>query len=898
MSSTRSLSGVGVVGRNNNNYGSEIDDDDDDDISCDDTYVSIMSRSSRHTIGGSGRSPPRSGRKQQDSRRILGETFRVSNSGNNNSAVSPLRSSSPYNTNTNNSDKKKYTDGIADNSSSPSISILDKLKNDIDSLEKMRFGSSTSSTRQQQQDKDFPEMYSENEFSHQRSNSTSKLSSSVGRITQSSDYRPSHRSVSSMSGVGRGVVDRDDISVSSGYESTRYKSPLRSSFHTTDQKDEQKEKTNNENDDLMKRCRQVRSSGIGSDKDGYSSDRSITFLSDQTYEQEEKECRGKTAIEYEELVKKVRLLEHEKGRLQETVRTMKEDSTANIKHTENKLSAFSNVKEQLEESKAKEAELTKALSELVSNVESEQENMMKELATSHKLRKSEVALLEEKLKSASEEMTAKEKAFSEIENEVQCVEKTLQHEKEEAVQHLTEKIESLETDIQSNENGLRGEFVRLNRELDGSREAYSELVNKKTELSNQLSESKSQIEEGKEAIADSQQELQEIKDKNQALANKLDSATKQVLTEKLDNETKKKIIRTLEQALAEAKKAEDQCGSLKYLLDKKNVQIDELEKNQAEFIVAQNEHELGVTKIKEQIAALEEEKLKQESVIEQLSTTVTESKAMYDENEAAFKSKYDQSEVAFKSSIDKAKQANDQMKSKFVNVEKEVDTLKVIIQEKDEQLLDMEKTATEMITSLRSKVQIKDKQLKQVSKATEQMHKKVNSLKIELDTYKTKKVPAYEAEVSKLKVKITESNTKESMAKQEISSLQAELVRVNDRLQSSKDSHHELQKQMEAKSTDGHNKESKLNSSIHKLQSKLSNTMTSLEQAEEKVEMLRAEGNSRNGQLKSAMSSLDEMMKYIETMREDHFEEVLSLQKDIEKAMKLKQDSESTLKKR
>ena len=62
--------------------------------------------------------------------------------------------------------------------------------------------------------------------------------------------------------------------------------------------------------------------------------------------------------------------------------------------------------------------------------------------------------------------------------------------------------------------------------------------------------------------------------------------------------------------------------------------------------------------------------------------------------------------------------------------------------------------------------------------------------------------------------------------------------------------------------------------------------------------MLRAEGNSRNGQLKSAMSSLDEMMKYIETMREDHFEEVLSLQKDIEKAMKLKQDSESTLKKR
>ena len=78
MSSTRSLSGVGVGGRNNNNYGSEIDDDeDDDDISCDDTYVSIRSRSSRHTIGGSGRSPPRSSSKRQDSRRILGATFRV-----------------------------------------------------------------------------------------------------------------------------------------------------------------------------------------------------------------------------------------------------------------------------------------------------------------------------------------------------------------------------------------------------------------------------------------------------------------------------------------------------------------------------------------------------------------------------------------------------------------------------------------------------------------------------------------------------------------------------------------------------------------------------------------------------------------------------------------------------
>ena len=61
---------------------------------------------------------------------------------------------------------------------------------------------------------------------------------------------------------------------------------------------------------------------------------------------------------------------------------------------------------------------------------------------------------------------------------------------------------------------------------------------------------------------------------------------------------------------------------------------------------------------------------------------------------------------------------------------------------------------------------------------------------------------------------------------------------------------------------------------------------------------MRTEGTSRNGQLKSALQSLDEMMRYIESMRQENDDVVASLESDLEKSINMKQEVEKISKQR
>ena len=900
MSSNRSLSGL-------RNYS-----DDDDNSSCDDTYVSMSSSRgrivddgpSKHSINGRESSTLSS---SKSPRRILGETLRASNNTAKSSRLSSRLSSS----------KNKYegSSSYGDDSSSVTSTILDKLKSDINSLEQLRSGSSSlsSSTLQQQHNQtitdDFPETFSENEFSRARSignnNNNNRSKSSMRSSTfdrAESDYGSARRSMSSMRG-GRG--DRDSRTGSSDYASSRSLSVDRF-FRDTDLGETTK-----------------------SDSSAKQSTSSNTSNSSPWEIHQKKEKAWGQAIENDELVKKCRLLEHEKKRLQETVRNLKEESIVNIEHAQNKLTALSNVKVQLEESKEKEVELSKALRELIGNAECEQENMSEELRIAYKLRESEVTLLEEKLKCASEEMEKKVDIIRELESEMHRVETSLKQEKSETVEHLCEKIENLETSMKSNEDSLMEKLRELSTDLENSRSSYAELAEKKNKLSQKLSEAEEEArtlhenidrikKEGQEAIEAVQQSLNDTKEVNKVLSEEVDAAKRenQDLTNTIEGNTG--TIVTLEQSLSESKmetsqlinklsKIEDENGSLKYVLDKRNEAIQTLEEGLAKANLSKCDTELELNETR---ASLENEKqilvrIKNEQAIivkrqEKRTSELEEEKQKL----MSSLSESDQTETELKSSLERAKCRNVEMKGKVAKAEKEMNTLNAAVQEKDQQISSLVKSSSLMqqqvdqaakeIDTLRGKVQSKDKQLVDVKRATELLHQKTSSLTSELETYKKKKLPACEAEVKKLKVTLAESDTKVNIMNQEVSSLQAELHRVNERLESSKAKNDELNKSSVIDKSDMKKKEA----TIQKLQSELDKAKADVEQADAKVAKIRIEGASRNGQLKSALQSLDEMMRYIESMRGENDDVVASLESDLEKSINMKQEVEKILKQR
>ena len=179
------------------------------------------------------------------------------------------------------------------------------------------------------------------------------------------------------------------------------------------------------------------------------------------------------------------------------------------------------------------------------------------------------------------------------------------------------------------------------------------------------------------------------------------------------------------------------------------------------------------------------------------------------------------------------------------------------------------KTVRKEAESLRGKVQSKDQQLVDMHKATELMHEKVRDLSA---------VPAkLKTELEGTQASLGEAETKLHIMNEEIASLQSELLNANERLKSS-------QEQLEDRESGMQDKEIQIST----LKEDLAKARTGLEQTGAQLGVAQNESNTKGGQLKSALKSLDEMMKYIETMREENDEVVATLEGDLEKALKVR----------
>jgi predicted nucleic acid-binding Zn-ribbon protein len=943
------------------NTDSENDDDDGKDDDSLDTYVSVSTKGGRSqdetstskvaptAPSSSSRGLPKS---TSDSSRILQETLRASNK--------PMISRSSSTSSVVKKMKNQY-EGYGDKSSSSSSNaeILDKLKKDINSLERLR--------SQTHQEEDFSERYSENEFSHLRSTSSFTLSSpgrlrdtrnNIGRFNstmRSSQYDDNKlhayggnggRSQSSMTAASRS--DRTD----SDEADTRSTSSFISSSPG------RLRDLRNNNGRSNSTMRSSRYDGVKSydyeGKGGRSQSLMTVSSPGVRVESEKTDARSKSSIgatvvktpQYTARARSVdrifrvtdpggttrkdtssiskpsthRLWENqnkkeEKGldmaaennellkQLQETVCTLKEESIKTIEHYESRMSQFSDIQSQLEKSKSKEVELAKTLRGVLSNVESQQCVTSEELSIVYKLRESEVMLLEEKLKSALIEIADKTKAE----------------------QRLYNKIEDVECNWM--------------KRLEESESDYDELNEKKSEILVRLSNAESENRSVRESMSKAKEE-----------ADKAVAAVKKLLKD--TNDEKQEEISALRDsflvAKEEAQAAHEKTTSLKQNIDEMNEANNRLELAFAEANIAKVNMELELNHVKGELenqtrnkANIEEEKRHYAAQVENLTATLSMTKA-----------KHVQTESDLKASVEKAKEINAQMAQislKLESAEHKIDALNGDVQERDKQIVKMNQVAETMqmkieqaendletkdkkLTAykeqlkeakqetnmmhmkvqqaekgydvLKGKVQERDKQLMDQNKAKGILQKKVNDLKYEVGTYEAKN-HAYEAKVSRLKADLGETKTKALIMENEVSSLQSELVRINERLELS-----------EKQASGAQEREIELNDTIQCLQSELHTAKMNLERTESGAQEretelngtiqdlqsdlsnLRTESESRKGQLKAALQSLNEMMTYITAMQDENDDVVASMEGDLEKAMKMKQDAEREMKKR
>lgn len=1071
----RSLSpSVGSRRFHGGNGDSDTDNDDSKDDDSLDTYVSVstkggMSRDENSVKGAASTAPSSSSqgkifrdgqpKSNSESSRVLRETSHASNK--------PMISRSSSTGNSVVRKMKNQYEGYGGKSSSSSSSnaeILDELKSDINSLELLR--------SQAQQEEDFPERHSENDFFRLRS--TSSFSSSTDRLQDSKnnngrtnsttrspqydgvkahDYGGNHvRSHSSMSVGSRG--DRVESDEADARSVSTYTSSSPGRLHVS--------RNNNGRSTLTVRSSQF--DGVKPRSYGDNDGRSLSFMSAASrgdrVESDEADSRSTSSFtspspgRLRDLMVKIPQHNHNfrvtgpvrtptkdastsihssrknkkqeevKGlemaaennellkQLQETVKMLKEESIKTIEHYESKMSHFSDIQSQLEKSKLKEVEIARTLRGVLSNVESQQCVTSEELSIVYKLRESEVILLEEKLKGALIAIAEKTKAIQKMESDMVRLQWSCQRDREETEQRLYNKMEDLES------NWIK-KVTKLQHELEESEADYHELNEKKSKILDQLSNTESENRSLHESMKTAKEE-----------AEKAVAAVKKLLKEA--KEEKQEEISTLRDsflvAKEEAQAANEKTRGFKKKIDEMDEANNSLELALAEANIAKVNMELELNNVKgevenqihNQIANIEKEKRNYVAQIEKLTTSLSETNA-----------NHVQTESAFKTSLEKSKDINAQMSVRIESTEQEIDVLNGLVQEKDKQILKMNQAAATMdkqvITIeaqmnvklgsaerendvLKGRVQERDKQfiemnkiaemmqmkiqqaeedieakdkklmayeeqLMEVKQETDMLHMKVqqakkeydalkgevqerekakgrlqkvvDDLKYEVETHKTE-IPAFEAKVSRLKADLGEAKTKAMIMEQEVSSLQSELVRINEHLEFSKsgakeresklnDTISDLQSELHmAKNNlerntsaaqeresklDGtvqylqselnmaeenlgriesgaQERESKLKGTIQDLKSQLHMAKKNLEQTDAKLSTLRTEGDARKGQLKSALQSLDEMMAYITSMRDENDDIVASLEGDLEKAIKIKEGAEREMKKR
>lgn len=576
------------------------------------------------------------------------------------------------------------------------------------------------------------------------------------------------------------------------------------------------------------------------------------------------------------LTKKVCNLEDENESLQKTISSLKEESAK--------------VRDELAEAKRSEADLEKQILKVTSQAEKDRQELADELDAATKRHDSELKSLSEKLCSAEE------------------TEKTLQ-DKIDNLQLAIDGERELEAKLQESKAGsrkLQETIFLLDNELDGFRDvvnstrqenddinrALDTALEEKSKISTQLHESEIVHKEALQEILAMKMLLQESREEN--------CETKRALDDALDD--KQRVcaeLRDAESALSQAKKAKDLIDELvievrkesdvvKRDLDqinqenevtKKLLSEEKMKSEEARKVYEQKlcDYEFQISNLKaesnqakkdteEQLAyeketlnitlrAMEKENVEYAKELQRLSTELEEYKSQNMKTTSKLKvaaAKHEQTEIELKNATDKVKNLTAKLCHKNKELQETSNNLTRSINEAEMTKKQLNKAEEE----LDEKTQI----LQESMKMTETLNKTIDASKLQIDQY--------EADLKQAAAACTGSENKSNMLNEEINSLQLELSRLTELFA-------EMKKENEVM------KQSNGSLIIEK------------ENLEMKAKNAERESSSLKEQLNSALQSLDEMMKYIDASREEHDDVIQCLERDLNKALELKQAAEN-----
>ncbi len=587
------------------------------------------------------------------------------------------------------------------------------------------------------------------------------------------------------------------------------------------------------------------------------------------------------------LKKKVCNLEEENESLQKTISSLEEESANKIRE----------VREELAEAKRSEADLEKQILKVTSQAEKDRQALADELDAATKRHDSELKSLSEKLCTAEEtEKTLQDKIDNlqlSIDGERE-LEAALQASKADS-RKLQETIFLLDNEL----DGFRDVVNSTKKDNEDINRALDTALEEKSKISTQLRESEIVHKEALREILAMKMLLQESREEN--------CETKRALDDALDDKQRVYAeLRDTESALSQTKKAKDLIDELvievrkesdvvKRDLDqitqenevtKKLLSEEKKKSEEARKVYEQKlcDYESQISNLKaesnqvkkdteEQLAyeketlnitlrAMEKENVEYAKELQRLSTELEEYKSQDVKITSELKvsaAKHEQTELELKSATDEVEnltaklcQKNKELVETSNNLNRSINETEII---------------KKQLNKAEEELDEKTKILKESMKMTETLNKTIDALNGQISTYKLQ-IDKCETDLRKAAAACTGSQNKSSMLNEEINSLQLELSRLTELFA-------EMKKENEVM------KQSNDSLIIEK------------ENLGLKGKNAERESSSLKEQLNSALQSLDEMMKYIDASREEHDDVIQCLERDLNKALELKQAAEN-----
>ena len=626
----------------------------------------------------------------------------------------------------------------------------------------------------------------------------------------------------------------------------------------------------------------------------------------------------------DKLAMKVKILEGENERLQTVISVLREDSINDTRK----------LKEDLHEAKAYEVELKtelltvtaegegnkRSLAAATERRESETASLFERIRSSEERRESETASLSEKLRSAEERERAAEEREKALQDKIGSLERAIAGEGG---------LELLLQESNAENKKLQETILLLDSELDGLRDAIDKskqdndeikaslqlALEEKQQVSSKLCDSETAQSKALQEQVGTQKLLEESRDENietkRALKDALDethrlrselsdteiahSQTKEAKDAmekqvKAGKEESHKLRRDLKQATQENIAIKQQLSEEKTKAEKVRMGLEkkfthyekEINNLHIQSIEAEKIAEEQLLKEREvftyeketmyiTLRAMEKEKEECTSELQRLSNELAKSSSQDVKTTAELKVSFDKHE---KTKLELTK-AHDEVANLSTKLTHTSDELKECTTKLSQSISEAEATQKQL-EKAKEMMDQKDNSIQELMEMTITLKKKIDELSAQAGDYKSK-MAQYETQLKKADATVSASDNKSNMLNEEISSLQMELSRLTEILDLEKNDKEGMQQR---------------SNSISERNGELILANRDLEQ---KLEHAEKESRSHKEELTSALTSLDEMMKYIETSREEHDDIIQSLEDDLSKALDVKHATENKM---